>query len=206
MSDSTEPGRTTGISHSKTWRDFSLAGDAGSLDPRSKTNRYLIEQRKMGTTVRVIAVNEAERWASVELPAVAATAKVPLGWHVLDDGQRSLVFDPDGAVQVNFSLVPADGRDVDQLIEETKRQACAGQPNVETMVHELGEMKLLAIADLKIEGETLDVCWMYTLAPVADDLFLQARVSASKERMADAMDLFELLMTEFVFLVRRVED
>jgi len=206
MTDRAASDQPPGISHSKTWRDFSLAADARSLDPRNKTNRYLIEQRKMGAVPQVIAVSESERWASVELPAVSATAKVPLGWHVLDDGSRSLLFDPVGMVQVNFSLVPAEGRDVDQLIEQTKQQALAGQPERPTLVQEIGEMKLLAVADLRIEGETLDVCWMYTMAPVADELFLQVRVTAPKERMTDAMDLFELLMTGFTFLVRRVTE
>jgi hypothetical protein len=205
MTDHAASDHADGISHTKSWRDFSLAAHARSLDPSSKTNRYLVEQRRMGSVPKVIAINEAERWASVELPAVSATVKVPLGWHVLDDGNRSLIFDPDGAVQVNFSLVPAEGRDVDQLIEQTKQQALAGQPERPTLVQQIGAMKLLAVADLQIEGETLDVCWMYTMAPVADELFLQVRVTASKDRMTGAMDLFELLMTEFTFLVQRVD-
>lgn len=197
---------TDGLSHARTWRDFALAMDARSLDPAEKINRFLVEQRKMGAVPRVIAVNADDRWASIDMPSVSATARLPLGWHALDDGRRTLVFDPQGGVQFNFTLVPAEGRSVDQLIEQTKEQATAGQPDRPTLVETLGHMKLLAVADLSIEGETVDVCWLYTLAPVADDQYLQVRVAAAKERMTDAMDLFELLMTEFVFLVERVAD
>lgn len=195
-----------GISHARTWRDFALALDARCLDPAHKTNRFLVEQRKMGVVPRVIAVNADERWASIALPSVSATMRVPFGWHALDDGQRALVFDPGGNTQFNFALVPAEGRTVDQLIAQTRAQATAGQPDRQTLVETVGAMKLLAIADLAIEGETLDVCWLYTLAPVADDQYLQVRVASAKQHMTDAMDLFELLMTGFVFLVQRVGD
>jgi hypothetical protein len=201
-----EPANDPGISHEKTWRDFALAIDGKSLDPNHKVNRYLSETRKSGSLPQVIHLNVEDRWASVELPAVSATIKIPLGWHVLDDGSRALIFDADGIVQFNFTLVAAEGRDVDGLIAETRRQVAANKPNLQTLVEDLGEMKLLAVADLVIEGQTVDVCWLYSKSPIEPDLYLQVRVTAPADHMTRAMDLFELLMTEFRFLVIRAPD
>lgn len=190
-----------GISHEKPYREFALSIKPDSFDPQNKVNRFLVESQKLGNIAPALHINVEERWAMVSLSAVSATMKVPFGWHVIDDGQRALLFDADGHIQINFSFIPGEGRSVDELIEQTRLEIAKDDPKLQSMVQPLGDMKLLAVTDLQVDGKPVDVCWLISNSPIADGAFLQARLTASAEHMTRAMDLFELLMTGFQFLV-----
>lgn len=196
MSDEQPP-----ISHARPYADFALAGDAKSLDPAHAVNKQLVDVRKMGQVPRVLHVDEEHRWAIVALPAVSATLKVPLGWHLLDDGDRSLMFDSGGQVQIHFSLLDANGRTVDAMIDDAKASILNDHPKLQTLTQSLGGMRLLAIADLPADDSKVDICFLISESPVGEGLYLQARITADSEKMTEMMDLFELLMTGFQFLI-----
>ncbi|HMO24851.1 MAG TPA: hypothetical protein PKB10_01145 [Tepidisphaeraceae bacterium] len=190
-----------GISHEKPYREFALSIKPDSFDPEHKVNRFLVQSQKLGSIAPLLHVNTEERWAMVSLPAVSATMKVPFGWHVIDDGRRALMFDADGHIQINFSFIPGDGRSVDELIEQTRLEITKDDPKLQSLVQPLGDMKLLCVTDLQVDGKPVDVCWLISNSPIAEGAFLQARLTAPADHMTRAMDLFELLMTGFQFLV-----
>jgi hypothetical protein len=83
--------------------DVALADDAASLDPDHPMNASLRDSG-VGLVPRVIMVATREKFATVGAAAIEAMFRVPLGWHVIDDGRRTLVFDPDGSVRINLNL------------------------------------------------------------------------------------------------------
>lgn len=94
----------------RTFRDFALEDDTTSLDPETSINANL-RDRGAGLTPDVVAAHDEQKRATVAAGAIMAQFDVPYGWHVIDDGQRTLVFEPGGKVQINLNLIepkPAD--------------------------------------------------------------------------------------------------
>ena len=83
--------------------DVALADDTASLDPDHPINARL-RDNGIGLVPRVIMVATRDKFASLGAAAIESVFRVPFGWHVIDDGKRTLVFDPGGSVQINLDL------------------------------------------------------------------------------------------------------
>lgn len=177
--------------------DFSLAADAGSLDPQQSIN-WNLRDRGVGLVPNVTAVDEAARCATVAAGAIEARFGVPLGWHVIDDGRRTLVFEPTGKVQIHLDLLPRDGRCDDAVLDDLEAQARADHPAPEFVrvrdgdLHGLG-VRNIADGDQPLEQYHLLRQWR------ADSHVLRARVTATPETGVDACNLAELLLASCSF-------
>lgn len=170
--------------------DVALADDAASLDPDNPINARL-RDNGVGLVPRVIMVATDEKFASLAAGAIESVFRVPFGWHVLDDGKRTLVFDPDGSVQINFDLRAATP---DALMENIGEVLARGNPRAQFLTLELVGMPCLAARDLMIDGELLDQA--YLLRPShREGLTLVCRVTADRANMTRAMNASEVMLT-----------
>lgn len=107
-----------------------LAEDSGTLDPEHPINANL-RDRGIGLTPRLLALHPEDRKATLGAGALAARIDVPFGWHVIDDGKRTLLLDPSGAVQIHLHLLPREGRDDDGILDHLEADTRASYPEPE---------------------------------------------------------------------------
>jgi len=170
--------------------DVALADDASSLDPHHPINARMRDSG-VGIVPRVTMVVTRSKFASIGAAAVDAVFRVPFGWHVIDDGRRTLVFDPDGSVQINLDLRAATP---DALLSHIGSALAQDNPDAQFLTFELLDSPCLAVRDLVIDGARLDQA--YLLRPShRDGLTLVCRVTADRENMTRAMNTAEVILT-----------
>lgn len=170
--------------------DVALADDTASLDADHPINARL-RDGGVGLVPRVIMVATREKFASVGAAAIDAVFRVPFGWHVIDDGRRTLVFDPDGTVQINLDLRAATP---DALLAHIGATLARDNPQAQFLTLELLDMPCLAARDLEIDGSRLDQAYLVRPSH-REDLTLVCRVTADRDNMARAMNTAEVILT-----------
>ncbi len=173
--------------------DVALADDPSSLDPEHPINARL-RDGGVGLVPRVIMVVTRSKFASVGCAAIDSVFRVPFGWHVIDDGKRTLVFDPDGRVQINLDLRPSEPDALQALLERIGEAVAHDNPQAQFLMLELMDMPCLAARDLEIDGEQLDQTYL-TRASHREGLALVCRVTADRENMTRAMNTAEVILS-----------
>lgn len=171
--------------------DVAIADDAATLDPEHVINVRL-RDLGAGLVPRVLSVDERERYAVVGAAAIASLFHVPFGWHVIDDGRRTLIFDVPGGVQISLNLRAApDG--VYTLLASVGDELASANPEALFLKMELLGMPCLAIRDLDIDGERLDQAYV-ARASHHGELALVCRVTATRDDMTRAMNTAEVIL------------
>jgi hypothetical protein len=171
---------------------LAMADHPETLDPEHPLNARL-RDNGAGLTPRVLEVNAAERHATVGAGAIVATFKLPFGWHVIDDGRRTLVFDAAGKIQINLNLRRADG-DVRGLLEELLVQAREEQPEIDPlMVDFAADLPGLVLRNYR-DGDDVLVQAFVVKTLRDDGLVHVARVTAAPDEMTRAMNLADLIL------------
>jgi len=174
-----------------------LADDAATLDPEHPVNANL-RDRGVGLTPNVVALHDAEQRATLAAGAVLARFDVPYGWHVIDDGRRTLIFDSANQVQINLNLIALDGRGDDAVLDAIEAEARASYPDPEFMRLRSGRIRALGMRNIHDGGEPLEQYHM--LVPGHDgETMLRARVTAAPERSTQACNLAELILESVRF-------
>jgi hypothetical protein len=171
---------------------LALADDATTFDPEHPFNVRL-RNNGAGLTPRVLETNVAEKYVVVGAGAIVASFRVPFGWHVIDDGKRTLVFDAAGKIQINLDLRRDDG-DHRALLEQIRAQAKKEQPQIDPeMVDFAPEMPGLVLRNYR-DGEDVLV-QAFVMKQIRDDgLAHVARVTAAPDDMSRAMNLAEVIL------------
>jgi hypothetical protein len=181
----------------RTFHDFALAGDTASLDPEAKLNANL-RDRGIGMVPNLVATDDASRRASLAAGAIVAQFDVPYGWHVIDDGKRTLVFEPGGQVQISLNLLRRDGRSNNAILDDLESQMRADYPNPEFMRLKEGKIHALGARNIADANQALEQ--YHLLYPFRDSsLVLRARVTTTPERATDSVNLAELILESCVF-------
>jgi hypothetical protein len=172
--------------------DVALADDPSTLDQDHELNARL-RDNGVGLVPRVISVATREKYAVVGAGAIEATFHVPFGWHVIDDGKRTLVFDRADGVQINLDLryTPAGG--AQEMMSAIAQSLAEESPQAQFLTFELMDMPCLAVRDLRIEGEPLDQAYFFRPSH-RDGLTLVCRVTADRENMTRAMNTAEVII------------
>jgi len=136
-----------------------LADDTSTLDPE-----HLINARGRdagaGLVPRELREVPEEKYAIVGAAAIESMFHVPFGWHVIDDGTRTLVFDPNGGVQTNLNLRQAHTDELTALLEGIGDALARDNPKALFLRLTFRRMPCLAIRDLPIDSELLDQAYM----------------------------------------------
>jgi hypothetical protein len=136
----------------------------------------------------VLSVDKAEKSARVGAGAIEAIFRVPFGWHVNDDGRRTLVFDGGGRMQINLSL---RRREIDSLVELGRSYVAPyleQQPDLQPFVHELDGIVAVGVRGLKVDGEVLDQTFLLRDID-REGLVLVARATGTSDDIRLAMNL-----------------
>jgi hypothetical protein len=171
---------------------FAMAEHPETLDPEHPLNARL-RDNGAGLTPRVLEVNAAEKYAIVGAGAIVATFKLPFGWHVIDDGRRTLVFDAAGKIQISLNLRRADGN-VRGLLDELLTQAREEQPEIDPlMVDFAADLPGLVLRNYR-DGDDVLVQAFVVKTLRDDGLVHVARVTAAPEEVSRAMNLTQLIL------------
>lgn len=172
--------------------DVALAEDAASLDHEHPMNARLRNQGA-GLVPRLLQVNTQEKYAVVAAGAVESVFHVPLGWHVIDDGRRTLVFDARGRIQINLDLRQAGEGGIHDLMEHIEQEHEAQQPGIAHVHFHAAGLECLAFRALQVGEEVLDQTYLLRNSH-REDMVLVARVTAHEDDMGFAMNTAEVVL------------
>jgi hypothetical protein len=171
---------------------LALADDASTLDPEHPMN-VRMRDSGAGLTVRTLETNQAEKYAVVGAGAIVGTFRLPFGWHVIDDGRRTLVFDAAGKIQINLNLRRDDG-DHRGMLEQIMAQARREQPQIDPLMVDFApDLPGLVLRNYR-DGDDVLVQAFVVRALRDDGLSHVARVTAAPDDMTRAMNLAEIVL------------
>lgn len=181
----------------KSFADFARPEGSSTLAEDNRINTNL-RNGGIGLVPRILEVDEQARYATLGCGAIMAFLSIPLGWHIIDDGRRVLVFDADSQVQVNFRLVD-EGVESANLIEQMLAHLAPTAGEAKWITTELGGMKTLAIRGLPIHqpGEDpvhVDQVFMYMPVPGKATGYCEIRATSDIEKIEPVMDMVEVIL------------
>jgi hypothetical protein len=172
--------------------DVALAEDAGSFDAEHPMNARLRDQGA-GLVPRLLKVNNREKYAVVAAGAVESIFHVPFGWHVIDDGRRTLIFDARGRIQINLDLRQTGHGGIHALMERIEHELTTQQPGIAHVHFHAAGLECLAFRGLQVGAEVLDQTYLLRSSH-RDGMALVARVTAHENDMGFAMNTAEVVL------------
>lgn len=177
---------------------YALAGDAASLDPANAINSNLRESGH-GLTPRIKAEDARARKVTIAAGAISALVDVPMGWYVMDDGKRTLVFEPASEVQINLSVIPRFLRSAEEILDALQTEAEKSYDDPRIL--RLAEGGLYGLSIRNIFDAGVEVEQLHLLRDGRNgSTMIRARVTATPRRMVDATNLAELILNSIDFL------
>jgi hypothetical protein len=172
--------------------DLALAEDAATLDPEHPLNARM-RDNGAGLTPRTLEMNPSEKYAVIGAGALVGTFRLPFGWHVIDDGRRTLVFDAGGKIQISLNL-RRDGGNGRAMLEQILAQAKSEQPQIDPLLVDFAaDMPGLVLRNYQ-DGDDVLV-QAFVVRHLRDDgLAHVARVTAAPDDMSRAMNLAEIIL------------
>lgn len=172
--------------------DLALASDPATFDPEHPTNARL-RDKGVGLTPRLLELHSPEKYAVLGAGAIEATLHVPFGWHVIDDGRRTLVFDAAGKIQISLNLRRGQG-DAHALLAEILEQAKKDQPQIDPLLVDFApDLPGLVLRNYR-DGDDVLVQTFVVRQLRDDGLAHVARVTAAPDEMSRAMNLTEIIL------------
>jgi hypothetical protein len=184
--------------------EVALADDASSLDPENPVNARL-RDNGVGLVPRVVMESGSSKFATVGAGAIEALFRVPFGWHVIDDGRRTLVFDGGGRMQINLDLRGAGPDEHTALLDRILGEVSESNPGFEHMRLELDGMPCLALRNLDVDGERLQQAYVVRESN-RPDMALVCRVTANDDDMTFAMNTAEVILASIQPAVEEIPD
>lgn len=173
-----------------------LAKDMATFDAEHAFN-VTLRDRGAGLVPNVLDYHEQELWATLAPAALRATLRVPFGWHVLDDGKRTLVFDAAGHTQVNLQLCWREGQSDAEILQAKLPELQREWPQLRHLRTEVLGLQALLIKDATVNGQAVEQA--YILRDAFDGLVLQVRVTSSPAHAERAGQLAEVLLRDLQF-------
>jgi hypothetical protein len=170
---------------------------ATTLDAEHPVNRRL-RDNGVGLVPRVVEIDASAECATVACGAVTAQLTVPLGWHVIDDGRRVLVFEPAGDVQVHLDLLTCESSGHEGVLDQLEAQARRDYPAPAFMRLRSGRMTALGVRDIADGDQPLEQYHLLIDGPDTGHV-LRARVTATPATSAAAANMGELILNSAVF-------
>jgi hypothetical protein len=172
--------------------DVALSDDASSFDPAHPMNAQL-RDKGVGFVPNILTISHGEKFAIVAAGAIMHQFQVPFGWHVIDDGRRTLIFDAGGRMQINLSLRGAQPGQEQEVLEDILIEIREASPNIEHMMITLGGWKTLALRNVIVDGEPLQQAYIATPVHI-EDLLLITRVTANDQNITLALNAAEVIL------------
>jgi hypothetical protein len=181
--------------------DAALAADEASLSPDHPMNVRL-RNNGAGLVPRVVEVNRQEKYAIVGAGSITASFKVPLGWHVIDDGRRVLIFDAGGAMQVNLNRRLREGAKDTEVLTQLEQQYQKQQPDIQVRTVEQAGLKGIHFTNLRSGKEVLNQ--IFLVQPSADPAtVVVARITGNEKSINTALTTALVALTSLSELPRK---
>ena len=181
--------------------NFAFAADSAALDPEAEINVNL-RSRGAGLVPNVLSTDDEHRYATVAAGAVMAIFDVPYGWHVIDDGKRTLMLDPGGKVQINLSLLPREGRANGGVLDDIEASTRADYPAPEFCRMSSGKIEALGVRNIADGSEAIEQ-YHFLMDFRDESLVVRARITATPDKASFACTLGELVLNSFRFAMER---
>ncbi len=176
---------------------YAKADNPATLDPEHPVNASLRDQG-IGFVPNVLELDAEAKTARLGAGAIQALIRVALGWFVIDDGRRTMVLDPDEKIQINLSLIPKDGRTIDQILDAIQFEAEQSYPEPEFIRFANDGISALAMRNIAVNDEPIEQIHM--LVDWADDsAMLRARVTSDPHSMRFAVDYADRILKSASF-------
>ncbi|MCX6611257.1 MAG: hypothetical protein NTW74_10455 [Acidobacteria bacterium] len=176
---------------------YAKSDEATTLDPEHPVNARLRDQG-VGFVPNIIELDAEAKTAKLGVAAIRALIQVALGWHVIDDGKRTMVLDPDGKIQINLSIIPKHGRSIDQILDEFQSEAEQSYPEPEFIRFANDGISALAVRNIAVNDEPIEQIHM--MVDWADDsAMLRARVTSDPPSMRFAVDYADRILKSVSF-------
>lgn len=173
-----------------------LAATMESFEPEHALNARL-RDNGAGLVPNVLDHDDQERWATLAPAALRGTLRVPFGWHVIDDGKRTLVFDAAGHTQISMQLLRGLGRTHDAMLAEKVPELQREWPAMQHLRTQVNGCECLCVRGAIVNGAPIEQAYLLRNAP--DALVLQTRVTSSPEHFSRACDVAEVLLAHLWF-------
>jgi hypothetical protein len=171
---------------------YAKSDDLTTLDPEHPTNARLRDQG-VGFVPNVLETDLKAKTAKLGAGAIQAMIGVALGWHVNDDGRRTLILDPDGKIQISLHLIAKEGRGVDQILDDVQAEAVQSYPDPEFRRLEDQGIWALVVRNIAVNNEPIEQIHMLTTW-AKDTAMLRARVTADPASMGFAVNYAALIL------------
>jgi hypothetical protein len=173
--------------------DVALADDPSSLDQENEMTARM-RDNGVGLVPRIIMTSHSAKFVTVGAGAIEAMFRVPFGWHVIDDGKRTLVFDAGGKMQINLDLRPATPDQHISVLQGIGDELAAENPEALFLKMEFLGMPCLGVRNLVVNGETLEQAY-FIRESNRPDMALVVRVTADPENFTFAANTAEVILT-----------
>lgn len=179
--------------------DFALANTVDTLRREHPFNAQLAEQG-LGQVPNMAGVDLEDLSVTVTCAALAAMLTVPMGWHVLDDHKRVLIFDPEQTRQIEIKLVDSEGRTNEEILENIAAQIAGYYPECKWVTMDLGGMPTLAVRGIPLMGDDgqtavyLDQVFLYKPRDRSPGWFAETRVTMAPEDTVNTLNMVELIL------------
>lgn len=178
-----------------TFAQFALADTAATLDQEHPVNASM-RDRGAGFVPKIMVTDDDAKRATVAAGAINAFCDVPYGWHIIDDGQRTVVLDPKGAIQINLSLLRQDRKSPAELLDEIEAQMRSDYPDPEFCRLAQGKIEALGARNIADGAQPLEQYHMLFPSHTVG-MILRARVMTVPERRVDACNLAGLILESY---------
>lgn len=174
---------------------MALAEDTALLDPELPMNVNL-RDRGAGLVPRIHEADPGTRAVLLGVGALAGFLRVPFGWHVIDDGRRTLVFDAGGRIQVSLSQRGSNGVAPSAHARQLLEPYLERQPDLPKIEATLDQISAAGLRGVDVDGVCLDQYFLIRDLGRPDS-HLVARVTATAEDAKRALDLAGDLLATF---------
>ena len=147
----------------------------------------------MGFVPNLLETDQEAKTAKLGAGAIRAIIRVAFGWHVIDDGRRTMVLDPDGKIQINLGVIRKEGRSIDQILDEIQEEAAQSYSSPEFLRLQDGGIWGLAIRNIVVNDEPVEQVHMLT-EWANDSAVLRARVTADPQSIRFAANYADLIL------------
>ena len=194
----TRPKMPADASMALAFNRHALAEDASTLAP---WNPFYAAARVAGRgrAAKVVALDGAQKRATLAAGAILAQIDIPFGWHAIDDGQSLLLHGAGGGVRIKMSFIAGVESDAEKLLGQFESRARTDSPTpVQCTRVRRGARLALRIDGRREAGAPVQELHQLMPGPDAGRMLHVVAVSVP-ERADAAADLIDLLMRSIVF-------
>lgn len=171
---------------------YAKSADTATLDPEHPINARLRDQG-VGFAPHVLATDLVAKTAQLGAGAIQALIRVALGWHVNDDGRRTLLLDPEGKIQIHLSLIVTQGRNAGEIIDALQAEVEESYASPEFRRLEQDGMWGLAVRNIAVNSEPIEQTHLLTRWRKGSAM-LRARITSDPASTRFAVDYADLIL------------